>query len=389
MAGYPDMDAISITFFHNPRIIETEWRAFQNECSGHVFQTYDWVSIWLSTAASHQNIRPLIVVCRNSRTSELLAIWPLAIKRFGGFLKIAEKLGGMHADYGGPLLSRKALHQDDFGDQFRPALLSAMESIGVDAINISNVPADVCDFLKLDCDKADDEVGYSTWFRVAGSRDDFFSKISKKVLADTRRQMRRLKDLGELTFIVASEPGTAVRITRAMIEQKSDRYRSTGVLDQFRHQCNQNFYLELATRLSGPAGPIHVSAMLLDGNVIAAHWGAVFGERYYYLMPSYQGDVFSKYSPGKILLEHVIDASFQVGVKIFDFTVGIEGYKEIWGNERSRLVTIRYACSPFGVCVIALIRVGHRFRALLKRSELARSAKKTIFRLISTSKIQS
>ena len=51
------------------------------------------------------------------------------------------------------------------------------------------------------------------------------------------------------------------------------------------------------------------------------------GSRYYYLSPSFEGGDWLRYSPGRLLIEHLLEWSFRRGLKVFDFTVGNEEYK--------------------------------------------------------------
>ena len=47
-------------------------------------------------------------------------------------------------------------------------------------------------------------------------------------------------------------------------------------------------------------------------------------------MPAHEADDWVKYSPGRLLLEHLLEWSIQNKLRIFDFTVGGEQYKKIW-----------------------------------------------------------
>jgi CelD/BcsL family acetyltransferase involved in cellulose biosynthesis len=67
--------------------------------------------------------------------------------------------------------------------------------------------------------------------------------------------------------------------------------------------------------------------MLLDDEVLAAHWGYVFAGRFYHLMPAYAGGKWGAFAPGRLLNEWLIEWSLERDLKIFDFCIGDEPYK--------------------------------------------------------------
>jgi CelD/BcsL family acetyltransferase involved in cellulose biosynthesis len=62
------------------------------------------------------------------------------------------------------------------------------------------------------------------------------------------------------------------------------------------------------------------------GEVIAVHLGASHEGRTYWWIPSY-GPEFAKFSPGRLMLESLLRASFERGDHEFDFLIGEEAYK--------------------------------------------------------------
>ena len=73
--------------------------------------------------------------------------------------------------------------------------------------------------------------------------------------------------------------------------------------------------------------------MSLNGEIIAAQSGFKYKKRFYYLFPAYKYE-YSKFSPGKILLEKLISESKFDSFDYFDLTIGSEKYKEYFSNSR-------------------------------------------------------
>ena len=72
-----------------------------------------------------------------------------------------------------------------------------------------------------------------------------------------------------------------------MMRMKRDKFIETKGYDVFTDPGFGDFYRE-ATRRLGADGPVHVSALLLDDRILAAHWGYVADDRFYYLMPAHE-----------------------------------------------------------------------------------------------------
>ena len=58
---------------------------------------------------------------------------------------------------------------------------------------------------------------------------------------------------------------------------------------------------------------------------------------FYYPMPAHEGGDWEKYSPGRLLLEHLLEWLIQNNLLVFDFTVGGEHYKKDWCDTETPL----------------------------------------------------
>jgi CelD/BcsL family acetyltransferase involved in cellulose biosynthesis len=307
--------------------LEQIWKPFELIASGTPFQSYAWLSHWQSTVGSPLlSIQPQIVVVRNEK--ETLGVFPLGIRQvFGVF--ILEWLGGTQIDYTGPLLSKKwnytmyelsdcwsdiinnlckfdVIHfqkQKEYFKLIRNPFISSMNcSSNVKAYQVN---------LK------------STWV------DHYEKTVKTKLRADSRRQRRRLSAFGKLNFKVPKDKKNKYKIIRKMIQQKSRRYRETGVWDMLSVPEHKAFYEELAN-IENDNLQIHCSALYVGEIKVATHVGLVDKSTFYYLMPAHEGGDWERYSPGRLLLEHLLEWSIQNKLTIFDFTVGGEQYKKNW-----------------------------------------------------------
>ena len=121
-----------------------------------------------------------------------------------------------------------------------------------------------------------------------------------------------------------------------MIRQKQDQYKSTGVWDMFALPGFQEFYNGLVNLDHGDKR-VHYSALFVNKTIIATHVGLIDNDTFYYIMPSYKGGDWKKYSSGRLLLENLLEWAIENHLEFFDFTVGDESYKKIWCDMETKL----------------------------------------------------
>ena len=196
-------------------------------------------------------------------------------------------------------------------------------------------------------------------------------------MSQTRRKRKRLSELGNLRFIIAENKSEIGKITNTTIKQKSRRYRETGVFDIFKIKEYRNFYRKLNQDL-GFLGKVHVSALYLDEKIISTHWGFISSDCFYYIMPTYEGESFIKFSPGRLLLENLIKWSIEKGIRVFDFTIRNEDYKYRWGNY---VITLSESVNPVtikGVIYSLFLKLKYK----IKKMTLVANIAKKIYNLI-------
>ena len=136
---------------------------------------------------------------------------------------------------------------------------------------------------------------------------------------DSPRQRRRLeKDLGPLHFQL-DDPRPEV-FDRGL-EWKSSQYKATGLTDMFADPRHVALFRRLRER-----GVLLVSSLSAGDTLLAVHLGSSNDGRLGWWIPTYDPQ-WSKFSPGRLLLEDVLQASHTRGDLEFDFLIGNEAYK--------------------------------------------------------------
>jgi hypothetical protein len=142
----------------------------------------------------------------------------------------------------------------------------------------------------------------------------------RKLWTEARRRRRRLEeDLGSVE-LVTDEPGDEA--LDALIGWKTEQFESVAAAfaDDDRHRA----FIE-HLRANGTA---QVAALRAGNRVVAAHLGLLHDERFYSWMTAYASDAH-RYGPGRMLLHHLLETSWERGDDEFDFLGGGEDFK--WG----------------------------------------------------------
>jgi len=311
--------------------LEKIWKSIEKKCSYSPFQSYEWQSHWFNTIGQSQyklKAHILVFELDNIATD----IFPFCIRNQNK-IKILEWIGGVNTDYMCPLHTEESifkLKQYTF-KQIWKMIIDHLPSF--DLINFEKQPEyneEQENFFLKFFNKNKSIISRRAIFEESWEKFKN-DNIKKKILNDNKRQIKRLTKLGKLSFILAKNEDVKNNLLKTMIKQKSRKYIESGY-NMFAKTDFQKLYLNCKNDL-GLFGKIHVSALLLDDKILATHWGFYSKTTFYYIMPSYEGGDWSKFSPGKILLEYLMKWSVSNGLKVFDFTEGDMFYKKNWSNK--------------------------------------------------------
>lgn len=340
--------------------IEARWRSLWTDCRGYAFQSFDWLSIWQRTLGEPLGWTPCIVEWRDP-DGRTLALWPLGRRREGP-LQVLSFLGGDVTDYHAPLLHpafAAALSPADAPHVWNDMLRQCPR---IDIVRVRRMPVQFADgstnpFARLPGAASHESAHAALLPADIGA---FRAARAAALFADTRRQMRRLSERGTLRIEPVVPAGDQARVWQALVAQKSRRWRDTGAPDGFAHPELVDFYQRLT---DGPLQDMQavLSALYLDDRPIATHWGLRCGNRFYWLMPAYDAD-WSRYSPGRLLMESVIGHCIDAGLAVFDLTVGDEPYKLQWADTHMPMVDLLQARSLPGRMAVQLTRLRARAR---------------------------
>jgi CelD/BcsL family acetyltransferase involved in cellulose biosynthesis len=355
-----------ISIYDSFAAVEQSWRQFEQTSDNFVFQNFDWLSNWYQAVSNAENIQ-LCLTLITSSDNQILMLLPLGVEKRGR-VNCLIWLGGQVSDYHAPLLT------SDIEQAFSSSLfISLWQRICAqlpqfDAIHFEKMPkiinGQVNPFTYLPCVPNASKAHFTL---LGNSFEQLLkSRLSNNAIKSAKRSQRRIEEQGKLKFIIASQPEQIDRLLAEMIAQKSRSYQELGVADLFASHGIKEFF---NTMSNNPTRLVHLSALLLDDQILATHWGLVYKNRFYYLYPSYERNELSKYSPGTVLLWRLFEWCIQNQITIYDFTIGDEPYKDKWCNSTLDLVDYYQAKTLLGHLLIWPLRTAKKLKRSIKQSE--------------------
>lgn len=314
---------------------KNHWLTFQKDALLYAFQTYEWLSLWYKYIGKNQKVITKIAIIRDGGT--IIAVLPFGIYT-RHHIKCLSWLGGDVTDYHGPILSPIFSWDQRIFFKFWNALLSKAEFRDIDVILLEKQPEIIGEsknpFVFLSQTPFRAHAHYAV---LNGNWESYFKNHKKaKHRADSRRQLKKLKEQGSVAFSHITAPDKAHFYIRHLIDQKSARYKEIGARDAFKNELIKNFYQNVIPALLSKK-LAHLSALTVNETPIALHFGLLHRKRFYYLIPSFKGGLWRRHSPGRLLMEHLIKWCFENDVKVFDLTIGDEEYKMSWRDRELKL----------------------------------------------------
>lgn len=360
-----------IAVVSDPAAIETAWRRFEADASGHVFQTFDFVSTWLVHVGSDRAVSPRIVVGRG-KCGTVHFLLPFGIRRCMG-ASVLQWLGDEQADYHAGLYAPHFLARlagdPQQGRRFVEAVITRLRG-EADIVSLTRQPATIAGYANP----------FATWraaphhVRAHSTRlgDDWETYYRAKRNSSSRRHDRlkhkKMEAMGPVTVRDAAKPADTRRVLSALFEQKSRSLAARGVPDVFASENVRRFYEVLALK-PYPDGPVHVAAIECNGEIAAANWGLVRGDRYYYVLTSYRAGPAARFSPGRALMRYLMRWSIDRGIGEFDFTVGDEDFKTHWCETTEALSESVVVLGPRGIALATTLRAIQWIKPTVKRSQ--------------------
>lgn len=179
-----------------------------------------------------------------------------------------------------------------------------------------------------------------------------------------------MAEFGEINFISAADADDATRTLETLMEQKSQAFARKGIADMFARPGYREFFLDFA---SNPATRhmTHVSRVEIGSVCAAANFALTFGDCYYHVLASYCEGHLTRHGPGALHLRELMGYAIKRGLRLFDFTIGDEGYKNEWCDLRLALYDYSAAATWRGLPWSAASKLRRRIKRFIKQTPVA------------------
>ena len=309
------------------QIEASRWNALAQISPTHtIFQTYEFNCV---ASRIYGGDKGSLILCVFDK-DKLIAIFPLMFLTTGGGL-ILQFLAGHRSDYGDILGVER---RPEALELFWKYLLSRRQDW--DLIHLGNVPLESDLALHIREDKDLKRVTHRCSQDEAvcirfGDNEAYTKEVfHKRRILEYRNH---LKKNGHYEILHLTDTKDIEVYLEDFFAQHIERWQKTASPSLFLDAKNKEFYRAIVREL--PTGWVTLSVLKWKERLLGFHFGLSYGKRFIWYKPSFNLE-FSRYSPGQVLLQEVMEYSRAKGFEEFDFGVGKEAYKNRFGNIISR-----------------------------------------------------
>jgi CelD/BcsL family acetyltransferase involved in cellulose biosynthesis len=361
---------------------EPVWRALEAKGGFSTpYQRYDFCRAWQNSAGRDEHVSPLLVVAVDAEQRPLLLL-PLALTQSYS-LRVAAFMGGKHTTFNMGLWDR------DFA-----AVATRADLDGLLADLRQQAPADVLALTQQPLAWRGMANPLALWphqpsvngcpvlvMPPSAAAPDLISSSFRKRL---RSKEKKLQALPGYRYAIATDDAEITHLLDWFFQVKPLRMAEQRLPNVFAEPGVEAFVREACmTRLTSGHRAIDIHALCCDEEVIALFAGVADDDRFSMMFNTYTLSPHAHWSPGLILMRHIIDHYAGRGYRALDLGIGSDDYKRLFCKDdepifdsfialtaRGRLAAMALAAINRGKHVVkhspALLGVAQRLRQVLR-----------------------
>jgi CelD/BcsL family acetyltransferase involved in cellulose biosynthesis len=358
---------VAVDIFTDLDQAETVWRSL--ELQHHLstpYQRFDFLRPWHRMVGARAGLQPLVVVAYDRDRVPLLLL-PLVLRQKWGF-RIAHFMGGKHATF------NMALWNRDFAAVASRADLDAVFAAihargGVDVLAFDQQPLTWQDLPNpMGLLRRQPSINDCPMMTIVPGAPAT-ARVSRSMRQRLKTKERKLQALPGYRYHVAAGDADIKRLLDAFFRIKPLRMAEQNLPNVFAEPGVEDFIRDACmTPLSGGGRVIEIHALDSDGEVIAVFAGVADGTRFSMMFNTYTVSAISRYSPGLILVRHIIDHYAERGYRSLDLGVGSDGYKKLFCKANEPIFDCFIPLSPRGSAAAIAMSASSRTKRLVKNS---------------------
>ena len=319
------------------------------------FQSPSWLDAWFATFKPSGMDR-WVGVIRKSDNGQPLFLLPLVRERCHGLTVLTLPDRGV-SDYHSALVSPEFAPDAETMDRLWDTLVAMLPP--ADILSIERVPPRMATRMRLGHRMRPSRVSA----HLLPIDADFSSIRDRRFDPSTARRLvknrRKLENKGSLTFdfITGAE---ALSDLDNLLDWRQQRFQDEN--DDRQAAIQRIFYRQQV----GEGSLARVGRLRLNNELIAGCLCLVEGGHILILMIAYNKS-FANWAPGLLTFESCITAAAELGLSVFDLTIGDEAYKKLFGTDSIVLLELRQPLTLRGRLVLSFLGLKPRIKCVLER----------------------
>jgi len=303
-----------------------------------LFLTPEWLQTWCQHLGTGQ---PLLFAVEDA--GEVIALAPIERAWVGG-MAVLRPLGLGVSDYFDVLLPPDS-------DRREAALATLADGLmqrsgAWDALDLRGFPAESATVGEL-VDAAAARgmrhavlTGYTRpGIVLDGTWDDYLKTRPGRFRYNLRSRLRRLGEQGAVEFRTATRPSEVRRALAILTALHARRWHGQHTATIFSSSASaRRFYADACAKYAA-RGLLDLTLLEVGGRAIAGSLGFIDRDTYYYYVPAWEPSL-AALAPSTLLLSHLVQRAYSLGLKRFDFMLGDETYKARWASEDRETVNV-------------------------------------------------
>ncbi|MDB5637972.1 MAG: acyl-CoA acyltransferase [Bradyrhizobium sp.] len=347
---------------------ETIWRGLEDPRQlSTPYQRFDFLEPWQRQVGARENASPFIVMAYDAERRPLLLL-PLTLRHKHG-VRTACFMGGKHTTYNMALWDRDFATGATAGDL--ETLISAIrERSGADVLALVQQPLRWRDLPNPMALLPNQASANDCPLMTIVPDEPPTKRISNSFRRRLKAKERKLQTLPGYRYSVAATDAEIRRLLDwffvmkplRMAEQKLPNvFAEPGVEDFVRAAC--------MTPVAGGGHVIDIHVLECNDEVIAIFAGVADGHRFSMMFNTYTMSDNSRYSPGLILMRHIIDDCAGRGYRALDFGIGSDEYKRPFCKGDEPTFDCFIPLSPRGRLAASAMSGFNRAKHLVKHNQ--------------------
>jgi CelD/BcsL family acetyltransferase involved in cellulose biosynthesis len=381
--GARRVEIARVEIFHDFASAAPAWdRLTARGASATPFGRRDWIEAWHRHVGAPRGLRPLICVARDDH-GEPLFLLPLAY-RPGRMFTVARCFGGAHSQ-----LNMGVWRRDVAGavtaQDIHAIFATVAEQHGIDLFLMLNQPAwwdgRRNPLAQLPHQASPDEV-FSVDFGGESGEQVYKTRLKPALRGVLKSKEKKLAKLDGYRYFRAATAAEAERLLAAFLAQKAGHFQAQGVPNVFAEPGVAAFLR--AACLDGIASgrpAVELHAIEGGGEVLAVMGGTAGPQRFSAMFNSYTLTEHARWSPGLILIAHMVRHCADRGLESYDLGAGYAAYKRFFCKTVDPLFDSFLAFSERGHAAAAAYRCGFAAKRWIKASRPLWAIVRTVRRI--------